>query len=93
MALILLDSNRSGIKPGALHYPGTFATIEEARAYINWYVPWYNQNHKHSGIALFSPDEVHDGTWHHAWARRNAIQQAYYAECRASDYVAGVVSC
>lgn len=59
-------------------YPGTFATLEEARAYVEWYVPWYNQNHKHSGIALFSPDEVHDGTWRHAWARRNAIQQAYY---------------
>ena len=60
------------------NYPGTFATIEEARAYINWYVPWYNQNHKHSGIALFSPNEVHDGTWHHAWNRRDATQQAYY---------------
>ena len=62
------------------NYPGTFATIDEARAYVSWYVPWYNQHHKHSGIALFSPDEVHDGTWRHAWARRDAIQQAYHAE-------------
>ena len=61
------------------NYPGTFATIEQARAYIDAYVPWYNQNHKHSGIALFSPDEVHDGTWRHAWARRDATQQQYYA--------------
>ena len=61
-------------------YPGTFATIEEARAYIDWYVPWYNQNHKHSGIALFSPNEVHDGTWRDAWARRDATQQAYYEQ-------------
>ena len=60
------------------NYPGTFATIEQARAYVEWYVPWYNQNHKHSGIALFSPNEVHDGTWHHAWTRRDATQQAYY---------------
>ena len=60
------------------NYPGTFATIEQARAYVEWYVPWYNQNHKHSGIALFSPNEVHDGTWHHAWNRRDATQQAYY---------------
>ena len=62
------------------NYPGTFATIEEARAYIDWYVPWYNQNHKHSGIALFSPNEVHDGTWRDAWARRDATQQAYYEQ-------------
>lgn len=60
------------------NYPGTFATIDEARAYVDWYVPWYNQNHKHSGIALFSPDDVHDGTWRDAWARRDATQQAYY---------------
>jgi putative transposase len=60
------------------NYPGTFATIEQARAYVEWYVPWYNQNHKHSGVALFSPNEVHDGTWHHAWNRRDATQQAYY---------------
>ncbi len=45
------------------NYPGTFATLEDARAYMNWYVPWYNANHKHSGIALFSPDQVHDGSW------------------------------
>lgn len=62
------------------NYPGTFTTIDQARAYIGWYVPWYNHHHKHSGIALFSPDEVHNGTWRQAWARRDAIQQAYYTK-------------
>lgn len=62
------------------NYPGTFATLDDARAYIDWYVPWYNGHHKHSGIALFSPNEVHDGTWQRAWAHRNAIQQQYYAK-------------
>jgi putative transposase len=60
------------------NYPGTFDTIEQARAFMAWYVPWYNQNHKHSGIALFSPDEVHDGTWQNLWQQRDAAQQAYY---------------
>jgi putative transposase len=41
-------------------------------------VPWYNANHKHSGIALFSPDEVHDGTWRDRWAQRARVQQVYY---------------
>ncbi len=62
------------------NYPGTFETIDQARAYIDWYVPWYNDNHKHSGIALFSPDEVHDGTWRESWARRERTQQAYYQQ-------------
>lgn len=62
------------------NYPGTFATIQEARAYVDAYVPWYNGHHKHSGIALFSPNQVHDGTWRQAWARRDATQQQYYTE-------------
>lgn len=61
------------------NYPGTFETIEDARAFMTWYVPWYNGNHKHSGIALFTPDQVHDGTWQALWRHRDAAQQAYYA--------------
>lgn len=60
------------------NYPGTFETIEEARAYVDWYVPWYNENHKHSGIALFSPNQVHDGTWRALWDQRDQTHQAYY---------------
>jgi putative transposase len=60
------------------NYPGTFATLNEARAYMDWYVPWYNADHKHSGIALFSPDEVHDGTWRDRWAHRARVHHAYY---------------
>jgi hypothetical protein len=61
------------------NYPGTFTTIEDARAYMDWYVPWYNGDHKHSGIALFSPDEVHDGSWRERWLQRDRAHQAYYA--------------
>ena len=51
------------------NYPGAFASLEQARAHLDRYVPWYNQHHKHSGIALFSPDDVHDGTWKQLWER------------------------
>ena len=60
------------------NYPGTFVTIDDARAYMAWYVPWYNAQHKHSGIALFSPNQVHDGTWRQHWQRREHTQQTYY---------------
>lgn len=62
------------------NYPGVFDSLEAARAYVDSYAPWYNKNHKHSGIALFSPDEIHDGTWRDAWAQRDATQHAYYAQ-------------
>lgn len=60
------------------NYPGTFDTLEQARRFMDNYVPWYNQNHKHSGIALFSPDEVHDGSWRRLWQHRDRVQQVYY---------------
>jgi transposase InsO family protein len=60
------------------NYPGTFTDLGQARAFMARYVDWYNAEHKHSGIALFSPNEVHDGTWRQAWARRETTQQAYY---------------
>ena len=60
------------------NYPGTFDTLEQARTFVDTYVPWYNQHHKHSGIALFSPDEIHDGSWHSLWQHRDTTQQAYY---------------
>ena len=61
------------------NYPGTFDDLARAREHMASYVPWYNGQHKHSGIALFSPDEVHDGTWRHRWDERDRAQQAYYA--------------
>ena len=60
------------------NYPGTFDSLDQARAHVEDYVPWYNANHKHSGIALFSPNEVHDGTWQQRWAERSQVQRAYY---------------
>ena len=60
------------------NYPGIFHTLQQARDFMAFYVPWYNQNHKHSGIALFSPDEVHDGSWQPLWQQREHVHQAYY---------------
>lgn len=60
------------------NYPGTFTDLDAARAWVNSYVSWYNQHHRHSGIALFTPVEVHDGTWVQQWQQRDRAQQAYY---------------
>lgn len=61
-------------RPG---YPKVFATLEDARAYLEGHVPWYSEQHKHSGIALFSPGQVHDGSWAQAWQVREQVLQAY----------------
>lgn len=62
-------------RPG---YPKVFTDLAAARAYLADYVPWYNQRHKHSGIALFSPAQVHDGTWERTWQVREAALQSYF---------------
>lgn len=62
-------------RPG---YPKVFADLDSARAYLGEYVPWYNQEHKHSGIALFSPSQVHDGSWREAWQTREHALQRYF---------------
>lgn len=64
-------------RPG---YPKVFTDLDSARTYLAEYVHWYNHEHKHSGIALFSPTQVHDGTWREAWEiRENALQRYFEA--------------
>lgn len=43
-------------------YPERFASIGEARAWMNRFIHWYNNEHRHSGIGLHTPASVHDGT-------------------------------
>jgi hypothetical protein len=47
------------------NYPGIFHDLQTARDHLAGYVPWSNTTHRRSGIALFSPQQVHDGTWRH----------------------------
>ena len=44
-----------------LDYPGSFASLEEARSYCRAFYTWYNHEHHHEGIALLTPWQVHSG--------------------------------
>jgi putative transposase len=41
------------------HFPNRFASINDARAFCRSFFDWYNNEHKHSGIALLTPADVH----------------------------------
>jgi len=58
-------------------YPGVFASLVEASTYVAQHVHWYNHAHHHSGIALYTPAQVHDGSWKILHARRQ-VSLAYY---------------
>jgi putative transposase len=42
-------------------FPATFANIVEARSFCHTFYTWYNREHRHSGIALLTPSDVHHG--------------------------------
>jgi putative transposase len=42
-------------------FPERFGSIEDARAFCGGFFAWYNNAHRHSGIALFTPADVHYG--------------------------------
>ncbi len=51
-------------------FPDRFGSIEHARAHCQFFFPWYNTEHHHSGIALMSPEVVHYGRADALTARR-----------------------
>ncbi len=42
-------------------FPERFGSIEDARAYCRRFFEWYNREHRHSGIGMLTPYEVHHG--------------------------------
>jgi len=45
-------------RPG---FPSRFGSIQDARAFCQGFFPWYNTQHRHSGIGLYAPADVHFG--------------------------------
>lgn len=42
-------------------FPDRFGSIEDARVFCRSFFTWYNNEHKHTGISLLSPTDVHHG--------------------------------
>ena len=57
-------------------FPGKFSNVEAAVAFSRSYFDWYNNEHRHSGIAYLTPAEVHAGEADIALARRHAVKMA-----------------
>jgi transposase InsO family protein len=60
-------------------YPQRFATIGEARAWMTAFVAWYNHEHYHSGIGLYTPASVHYATAELVRDGRQHVLNAAYA--------------
>jgi putative transposase len=60
-------------------FPATFANIAAARAFCREFMDWYNNEHRHSGIALLTPADVHYGRAAERTALRQTALDAAYA--------------
>jgi putative transposase len=59
-------------------FPKRFAGIDHARRFCDWFFEHYNHQHRHSGIGLHTPADVHYGRAADIRARRQAILDAAY---------------
>ena len=60
-------------------YPDRFAAIGEARAWMAAFATWYNHEHRHSGIGLHTPANVHYGHAEKIQHERQQTLDAAYA--------------
>lgn len=61
-------------------YPGKFSTVDETLEWGRTFFPWYNHEHKHSGIAFLTPTDVYYGRAEEALSRRHEVLMAAYAK-------------
>jgi putative transposase len=60
-------------------FPDRFGCIEDARQFCRAFFPWYNNEHKHTGINLLSPTDVHHGEAESIIASRQTVLNTAYA--------------
>lgn len=62
-------------RPG---YPDRFGSLEDARSFCREFFAWYNTDHRHSGIAMFTPESVHYDTHQKIFETRSVTLEAFY---------------
>ena len=62
-------------------YPaGGFATMDEARTWVQTFVHWYNYNHHHSGIKFLTPNQRHSGQGEEILSKRHQLYESAKAK-------------
>ena len=69
-------------------FPGRFGSIEEAKGFCREFFEWYNTQHRHGGIGLLTPEQVHFGRASEVIEHRQQILDAAYA-ARPNRFVGG----
>ncbi len=59
-------------------FPDRFGSIQDSRAFSQLFFSWYNQQHRHSGIGLLTPEIVHYGQADDVFQKRQLVLDAAY---------------
>ncbi len=81
------ESNFKTLKYGP-GFPSRFGGYEDALRHCNGFFPWYNQEHRHSGIEFLTPEQVHYGLADVILARCYETKMAAY-EARPERFING----
>ena len=60
-------------------FPDRFGSQPDALGFCRIFFPWYNMDHRHSGIAMLKPEMVHYGRAAAVLAKRHQVLLAAYA--------------
>ena len=60
-------------------FPNRFGSIQDARTFCQPFFNWYNKEHRHSGIALMTPEQVHYGQSQNIFNNRSRVlEEAFH---------------
>jgi len=59
-------------------FPERFGSIQDARAFCQHFFTWYNHVHRHSGIGLVTPEQLHYGIAEEIVAYRQSVLEAAF---------------
>ena len=59
-------------------FPDRFGSIQGARSFCQPFFNWYNKEHRHSGIALMTPEQVHYGMDKTIYQNRSEVLAAAF---------------
>lgn len=59
-------------------FPSRFNSLQEAHSFSRCFFNWYNTQHRHSGLAMLTPEDVYCGRAQQRLAQRKAVLEMAY---------------
>ena len=61
-------------------FPSRFGSMEDAQTFCRSFFRWYNADHRHSGLAMLTPEDVHYGRSETVLAKRREVLEAAFRD-------------